>query len=177
MPPCTLLVIGIHREELAFGEAVAEGLHRGRIDVLRIADGLSGRRPRPDQRFVFEKLHRALYLQLLPHLRVEHGLLVDLHTGLDARGPCADIYTRDIPGVTALLAGLAKPHPAPRLVPLLQKSDDGPSAATVIPPEVWRSPRFLYVGLEVYLPEAGRGRPVDHAYARVLIEALASGEG
>jgi hypothetical protein len=171
MPSRTLLVVGIHREELAFGDAVAEGLPRDRIDVLRIADGLSGRRPRADQRFRFDTLHRALYLQLLPHILDRHDLVIDLHTGLDARAPCADIYSRDVARVAAMLAGAEPVRPAPRLVPLVQ-ADDGPVAATVIPPDIWRNRRFLYVGLEVYLREPGEGRAVDRAYARALIEAL-----
>lgn len=41
----TLLVIGIHREELAFGRDVVQGLEVEDLDVLEIPEGLSGRRP------------------------------------------------------------------------------------------------------------------------------------
>ncbi|QTR49291.1 FeoC-like transcriptional regulator [Candidatus Thiothrix anitrata] len=40
-----LLVIGIHREERAFGEAVASSLDPTLFDVLVIPDGLSGQHP------------------------------------------------------------------------------------------------------------------------------------
>lgn len=172
--PATLLVIGVHREELAFGMAVAAGLDRRRIDVLTISEGLSGRRPRQDQRFQYETLHRALYLQLQPHVRAHHRLLVDLHTGLDPQAPCADLYSRDIPRLAGWIAQAGTLPAPPRLVPLGQ-AEEGPSAETVIPEEIWRNPRCLYVGLEIYLAEAGQGRAVDQDYARALIMALARG--
>lgn len=169
MQPRTLLVVGIHREELAFGAAVAAGMDRRHLDVLTITEGLSGRRPRPDQRFHYDTLHRALYLQLIPHVQKRHELVIDLHTGLDPQGPCADIYCRD----TARLARLLADIPRARLIPL-EQSERGPNSATVIPAEVWRNPHFLYVGLEIYLPEPGAGRPLDQDYARTLIEAMAA---
>jgi hypothetical protein len=169
----TLLVIGIHREELAFGEAVAAGLDRSRFDVLRIPEGLSGHHPRPDQRFHFDTLHRALYLQLPPHIQARHKRVVDLHTGLDPHGPCADIYSRDTARLAESLAKEDGIQPVPRLISLLP-GDGVTSAATVIPPEIWRNPRFLYVGVEIYLPETGAGRPIDQDYARVLLNALSA---
>lgn len=168
----TLLVIGIHREELAFGEAVAAGLDRRRIDVLRIPEGLSGRHPRADQRFHFETLHRALYRQLPPHVQPRHRLLIDLHTGRDRDGPCADLYCRDTERLAEQLDRGTGPHPPPRLISLIE-SDVHPGAATIIPAEIWRNPLFLYVGMEIYLSEAGVGRAVDLDYARTLIGALA----
>ncbi len=167
----SLLVIGIHREELAFGEAVAAGLDRSCFDVLRIPEGLSGHHPRPDQRFQFDTLHRALYLQLLPHIQSRHERVIDLHTGLDPEGPCADIYSRDTACLADSLAKAEGIQPAPRLISLLPR-DGITSAETVIPPEIWRSPRFLYVGVEIYLPETGAGNSVDQGYARALINAL-----
>jgi hypothetical protein len=167
----TLLVIGIHREELAFGDAVAAGLDRRRFDVLRIPEGISGRHPRPDQRFHFDTLHRALYLQLLPHIQTRHEQVIDLHTGLDPHGPCADIYSRDTAWLAESLAKAGGLQPAPRLISLLP-ADGVTSAETVIPPEIWRNPHFLYVGVEIYLPEAGAGRLIDQNYARALVTKL-----
>lgn len=173
MPPATLLVIGIHREELAFGSAVAAGVDRKRIDVLTIADGLSGRRPRADQRFHYDVLHRALYRQLLGHVRDHHRLVVDLHTGIDSGAPCADLFSRDIPRIAALLAGSRDLPFQPRLIPL-GGAEEERCAETVIPEEVWRNARFLYIGLEIYLLESGAERAEDLAYARALVEALAA---
>jgi len=71
--PATLLVIGIHREELAFGQAVAASLDPASVQVLAIPDGLSGRHPRSDQGFHWDTLHRVFYLQLRPHVRGQQG--------------------------------------------------------------------------------------------------------
>lgn len=172
MAPQTLLIIGIHREELAFGAAVAAVVDRGRIDVLTIPDGLAGQRPRADQRLRYQAVHEALYRQLPSHVRPQHRLVVDLHTGIDERAPCADIYTSDPARVAGLLARADTPVAAPRLI-ALGNSTDGPTAQTVIPPEIWRHPRFLYVGLEIYVPASGTVRDVDVEYARTLVDALA----
>lgn len=171
-----LLIVGIHREELPFGAAVAARLDARRIDVLKIDEGLSGRRPRQDERFHYDTLHRELYLQLLPHVRPWHRLMIDLHTGLDPHAPCADLYSRDIDVLAARLARAPPLAPAaPRLYALQpEHTAVAPRAAaqTVIPTEVWRNPRFLYVGLEVYLPESDSMRAVDVDYARAVIDAI-----
>jgi hypothetical protein len=164
-------VIGIHREELAFGAAVAARLDRSRFDVLNIPEGLSGQHPRPDQRFHFDTLHRELYLQLLPHIQPRHKWLIDLHTGLDPQAPCADIYCRETTGLADSLSKASKIQPAPRLISLLPK-DTEPNAETIIPPEIWRNPRFLYVGVEIYLQETGVGRLHEQNYALALLNAL-----
>lgn len=170
----TLLVVGIHREELAFGQAVAAGLaDADAIDVLAIPDGLPGRHPRPDERFHHDTLHRELYLQLLPHLR-GHRLLIDLHTGLDRQGPCADIYCR-VPERLAPLAARHAGEQAPRLVRLgTEGAERFPGGRTIIPAEIWQNPHCLYVGLEIYLPAPGAGTAADQAYARDLVRALAA---
>jgi len=147
--------------------------------VLKIGEGLSGRRPRQDERFRYDTLHRELYLQLLPHVQPWHHVMIDLHTGIDPHAPCADLYSRDIGVLAARLARAPPLVPsAPRLF-ALQPDDatEAPCAAaqTVIPTEVWRNPRFLYVGLEVYLPEADSVRAVDVDYARAVIEAVGAG--
>ncbi|MGY6277547.1 hypothetical protein [Methylomonas sp. MgM2] len=97
-----LLVIGIHREELAFGRAVAEGLNPERIKVLTVPEGLSGRKPLPDQVFNYQTLHRALYLQLLPYVLGRHAVLLDLHSGSDTAGPSADLICADAAWCNAL---------------------------------------------------------------------------
>ncbi len=174
-----LLVVGIHREELSFGAAVASRLDARRYDILKIDEGLSGRRPRQDERFRYDTLHRALYLQLLPHVQPWHHLMVDLHTGLDPQAPCADLYSRDVDVLAQRLSRAPPLDPAsPRLFALQPQDANGSrieTAQTVIPTEVWRNPRFLYVGLEVYLPDAGSIRPVDIDYARSVIEAVSAG--
>ena len=177
-----LLVVGIHREERAFGEAVAEGLERGPIDVLVIPQGLSGRHPRQDQKFHSDTLHRALYRQLLAHVRGHYPLLIDLHTGLDGNGPCVDLYSSEPERWRGALRELGDAHPdiglrAIRLVAQAagggeRNGGDTPLAATVIPEEIWRNPAFRYLGVEVYLREPGAGDARLWAYTRQLLSAL-----
>ncbi|MGV6476875.1 hypothetical protein [Azotobacter vinelandii] len=174
--PSTLLVIGIHREELAFGRAVARQLDPARVAVLEIPEGLSGQPPPAARRFQYETLHRALYLQLLPHVLNRHRLLIDLHSGSDpqlgADLICADpalcaCLRRAVAGA-GRLAGLEV-----RVVPL---GDEGADlhARTIIPPQVWRNPAFRYLGLEIYLPEPSRSWAGACALAGELI-AIAVG--
>ncbi|MGB0129490.1 MAG: hypothetical protein WBP72_17755 [Rhodocyclaceae bacterium] len=182
--PPALLVIGIHREERAFGEAVASSLDRKLVDVLVIPEGLSGRRPRPDQKFSHDVLHRALYLQLLPHMLGHHDLLIDLHTGVDRGGPCADLIC-SAPWKFASLAPQFAPDWLPgdpaekiRFVALGQAGDGVKPTALAdmaIPEEIWRNPRFNYVGVEVFLPERSSDTAEPLAFARDLITRLASG--
>lgn len=176
MPSCpgmkALLVIGIHREERAFGEAVAAGLKRERLDVLAIEDGLSGRRPRTDQRFRYDTLHRALYSQLPAHMTGHYDLLIDLHTGLDREGFSADLICARPEQLAGIEQQLGPDARRVRLVRLGSADMDGPSAKTVIPESVWRNPYFLYVGIEIFLPESGAGTLEEHVTARRLVEGV-----
>lgn len=42
-------------------------------------------------------------------------------------------------------------------------------ARTIIPPQVWRNPAFLYLGLEIYLPEPAKDWQAARELARELI--------
>lgn len=181
--PASLLVIGIHREELAFGEQVAAGLDPARVAVLRIGEGLSGRRPRPDERFHYDTLHRELYHQLLVHVRRGgYHLVIDLHTGLDRDGPCADLYCRDDALLACVeraqarsgLGGAGRSRYIPFLPPVgTPANGDDPHAAGVMPEQVWNNPAFRYVGLEVYLSENRPAGAREWDYARDLVNLLA----
>ncbi|WP_341643478.1 hypothetical protein [Thauera sp. SDU_THAU2] len=169
-----LVVIGIHREELAFGREVAAALAPDEAEVLEIPDGLSGRRPRPDQCFRYDLAHEALYLQLLPHMRGRHRLLIDLHVGADRDGPCADLMCGDVALAEWLEAALAHGAPATgasangvRVIRL--GAVDAIPTRTVIPERVWRNPAFLYLCMEIYLPDDGSARPQAVVLARRLI--------
>lgn len=180
--PATLLVIGIHREKLAFGEQVAACLDPAKMTVLRIGEGLSGRRPRPDERFQYDTLHRELYHQLLAHVRKRaYRLVIDLHTGIDRDGPCADIYCKNaaLGGCVDKALRYADPTwgPRTRVVPFAPTSGQTPFATCVIPEQVWNSPQFMYVGLEIFLPEHRIAQAEDWNYARGLVTLLAGCAG
>lgn len=174
--PQTLLVIGIHREELVFGQAVARQLDPAQVAVLEIPEGLSGQPPPAARRFQYEALHRALYLQLLPHVLNRHRLLIDLHSGSDPQLG-ADLICADPALCACLRMALAGAERLAgvevRVVPLGDESADL-HARTIIPPQVWRNPAFHYLGLEIYLPEPARAWPDACALARELI-AIAAG--
>jgi len=179
----TVLVIGVHREELAFGDQVVRGLDPSLADVLRIPRGLSGRNPRQDQRFYYETLHRELYHQLAVQIRGRYRLLLDLHCGLDESPPCADLISRE----PALLACVER-RAAARFgetggsgylrsvlleeAPEARCLDTATPARTVIPRGVWSDPTFEYVGIEVYLASPGVGQPRDRELALWLIRSV-----
>ena len=179
----TLVVIGIHREELAFGREVVRGLSTHEVDVLEISEGLSGRRPLPDQSFRHQTLHAALYLQLPPHLRPQHRLLIDLHSGFDALGPSADLISADVTLCECLRIGVSQVpgleyelevgvlRGEVRIVPLGDSAEV--HARTVIPQRIWDNPAFTYLGLELYLPETvvGHGRSVRLAQHLIRLAA------
>lgn len=188
--PDVVLVIGVHREELAFGERVAEELNPQAVAVLRIPEGISGRRPRPDERFYYEARHREIYLQLLPQVKGRFRLMIDLHTGIDQFGRCADVYCGDAVLLSCIEQAVTSHSrgdeavPAVRIVPLMPREqrsarragesrNNEPFGETIIPPSVWDSEAFIYVGLEIYLTEDGAaGSPGDWAFAKRLVEAI-----
>ncbi|MCV2217345.1 hypothetical protein [Thauera sp. Sel9] len=176
-----LVVIGIHREELAFGREVAAALAPDEADVLEIPDGLSGRRPRPDQCFRYDLAHEALYLQLLPHMRGRHRLLIDLHVGADRDGPCADLMCGDAALAerlqAALAQGAAAGAPANGVRVIRLGAPDAIPTRTVIPERIWRNPAFLYLCMEIYLADDGSARPQAVALARRLIGLAAQCAG
>ena len=182
-----LLVIGVHREELAFGEAVASLLaergHLPGLELLRIPDGISGQHPRSDQRFHYELLHRAIYLQI-EETAVRHRLLIDLHRGEDDEGPCADVICGDDELLRCVREWEATADDGDfsfrdDRIRTVHLNNDGMAVAkgataarTVIPPEVWDSPDFLFVGLEIYLPVTGAGRRQDWEFAAKLVKRV-----
>ncbi|MEB4591661.1 hypothetical protein VSS37_11775 [Candidatus Thiothrix sp. Deng01] len=177
-----LLVVGIHREERAFGEAVASGLDRALFDVLVIPDGLSGIRPRPDQRFHFDTLHRALYRQLLPYVSGHYPLLVDLHTGVNEQAFCIDLFCREPASLNGLLAQWQQQAPQVplRAVRMLQPGEQAsastPVAETVIPAKLWRNPAFRYLGVEAFLTTPGDGSRSEQQFTRMLLEQLSAAQ-
>lgn len=178
-----VLIIGVHREELAFGDKVAAGLDSSLIDVVRIPEGLSGHRPRQDEIFYYEILHRELYHQLLGRVRGRYSIVLDLHCGLDESGLCADLISSDRPLLacvqrqTIARFGETEGNKILRLVlldgkPNVESPVNPTPAHTVIPPEVWNATTFVYVGIEIYLPTRDSGNATDWELARWLIRTI-----
>lgn len=174
-PATTLLVVGIHREERAFGEAVAATLDGEPVDVLVIPEGLSGRRPRPDQHFHYDVLHRELYLQLVPYAAGRYALLVDLHTGRDAQGPSADLISGDAGLLAELRSAIARDAALTgREIGFVALGEGAATnTRTVIPRKLWDHSKFRYLGIETYLPDSESGRREACSLASRLVAAAA----
>ena len=187
-----LLVIGIHREELSFGECVADRIDRQRTDVLRIAQGISRQRNPQEARFYYTTRHREIYLQLRQQVRGRYELIIDLHSGINESGRCADVYCHDEALLDCLDVKTHAVSPTHRVrlahivadmnswyaSPARMRNDAGhfshAIAHTLIPEEVWDSRDFVYVGLEIYLNKGGSGTKEDWSYARNLIDLVLS---
>jgi hypothetical protein len=186
--PQTLVVIGAHRAELAFGEGVTALLDPSRFSVLRIAEGISGRRPRQGEVESHRRRHRELYLQILAHVAPRQHLLIDLHTGIDESRRSADVLCADRSLLDCVAARLESQEDADRdavrFVRLIgdiappDMKQAGPETWAVARPElpekVWNRGDPLYVGVEVYLSREGPGTESDWAFAHGLLETIAS---
>jgi hypothetical protein len=186
--PTAVLVIGAHREELAFGEHVAAGLTGELIDIYRIPMGISGRHPRQDQAFRYRVCHQELYLQLRQQLKGRYRVLIDLHAGQDANAPAADVLCHDASVLTCLQRQIMEHGDTPiigqrvRLIPLVDADETGlaatasdsgrPVGRALIPRRVWSMEEPLYVAVEVFLKESGVGCPADWALAQTLVRRI-----
>lgn len=180
----TLLVIGIHREELGFGDRVAALLDSDHIQVMRIPEGISHARTGTDSPFYYNTWHREIYLQLWQQAKGHYRLLIDLHCGLNDAGRCADIYCRDERMLRrmAQLTSQTKVGERLRLVKILAGSEaklpaeDSDEievrALTSIPEQILSGRSPIYVGLEIYLEEESEGVAEDWHFTRDLIETL-----
>ncbi|MEE4638904.1 MAG: hypothetical protein V2J42_09220 [Wenzhouxiangella sp.] len=161
----TVLVTGVHREELSFGDGVTRRCASNQIDVLRIPEGVPQRCRNVDQQFYHETRQRELYLQLHQQVKGRYRLLIDLHSGIDEDGPWADIYCRDAKLLERIgsrvdarkltdrvrLVRIVDAH-QPAILKRGQSAVDT-QARTSIPAAIWAGGRPVYVGLEVYLPD------------------------
>ena len=180
----TLLVTGIHREELGFGDRVTDLLDTQSIQLLRIPQGISHTLCGTDDLFYYNTRHKEIYLQLWQQVKGRYRLLIDLHCGLNESGRCADLYCRDRQ-LLRCIAHWSKQLAIGenlRLVKILRNSEIGEpfdnggealiGARTKIPEQLWNDRQMIYVGLEIYLQEEGQGSQEDWLFARDLIELV-----
>lgn len=177
----TLLVTGIHREELGFGDRVAALVAPEKIDVLRIPRGISNSRTGTDDAFYYSTEHREIYLQLRQQVKGRYRLLIDLHSGLNDAGHCADVYCAD-EGFLQCLAARTRHNNAVRVIKIIAPgraesqtvigSNADKGARTWIPRKLWDGSDCLYVGLEVYLTHEGDGEKADWLFTRDMINQI-----
>lgn len=185
----TALVIGVHKEELAFGKKVVTLMAESDIHIVQIDNGLSHERSYYRSGFYHSTAHREMYLQLHQQLvgnKVD--LVIDLHTGINETGRCADIMSANLDLLNKmhlLFEGVEKhtfSEPGEERLYKIIKSDerskqkDGSFSVchTIIPHKVWDAREYIYTGLEIYLHETGNGFLPDWEYTVGLIRMLKS---
>ncbi len=180
----TLLVIGIHRDELGFGDRVAAHIDPSRFDLMRIPQGIPQAKTSPRERFYSSAQHREIYLQLHQQVHNRYRLLIDLHRGLDEAGRSADVFSHDERFLKCLahktkdrgfkenvrLVHIASTDE--RVEPSGSVSVADAEAKTWIPHRVWLGTSPLYVGLEIYLAANSDGEEEDWEFARMLISEI-----
>jgi len=185
----TALVVGIHKEELAFGQQVARLMEGNGVHIVMIDNGLSHDRSYYRSGFYHSTAHREMYLQLHQQLiQKKVALVIDLHTGINETGRCADILSANtilLKKIDLLLDKVEKhTFSAPgeeRLyeITLIDEkkkdmNDSFSACHTIIPQKIWDSREYTYAGLEIYLRDAGEGFTSDWEYAAGLIRMLKS---
>jgi len=180
----TLLITGIHHEELAFGDRVSELCDHTQVDVMRVPQGISHARTGTDDEFYFATQHREIYLQLKQQVKSNYKLLIDLHCGLTENGLYAEIFTHDDDFIDCMTAQLTETgrQDQVRLIKIIAEfakrsytitaDDSHPKARTWIPASIWNSHSFAYVGLEIYLSDQRQGTPNEWEFTRELISEI-----
>jgi hypothetical protein len=180
----TLLIIGVHVEELRFGEKVAEGARELGIDVLRIEHGLSNDRFLYGNLFYYDTFLRELYLQTHMQIQGNYSLAIDLHAGVNQAGYCADVFCKETSVLDCLNSVLQNRlfllSEKVRLLKIVKDMAARPKLAdlgylsckTFIPEAVWEGRHYHYVGLEIYLPRPGQGSREDWLFARRLVKCI-----
>jgi hypothetical protein len=179
----TAVIIGAHREELAFGEKTAKGLPKKGIEIIRIEKGISNR-PSPDH-LNSERMAdlQNLYYGIDKKARGRFQLVLDLHCGYGEEGWSADVFCAETAFLDAMEKALNPPSgkksrlpPDVRLFKVMLNGDDKPLAfderfpvcLSFVPETIINGSHYLYVGLEFYLT-CKKGRWSDHRRARRLI--------
>jgi len=182
----TGLVIGIHKKELGFGRQVAAILPETYIRIIQIDQGLPQQKSFNGRGYYYSAFHREIYLQLHQQVKSKIDLLIDLHTGINEPGCCADIFCSDKHLLGRIKETLNESRmnffdhsQAVRLYKITTVSSKEHAASsrfpvchTIIPHTVWESAQYSYVGLEIYLQEAGKGKQADWVYGTGLVESI-----
>ncbi len=180
-----VLVIGVHCEEFGFGFRAAQ-LVENNIQVVQITSGLSHEKSLYRSDFYHSTAHREMYLQLHQQLKRKADFVIDLHTGINETGRCADILSAETHLLrtmkTRLETAAENPFSLPgaeRLYQIIQSDGQHegdetlfPACHTIIPRQIWGGLEYTYAGLEIYLHEPGEGTPADCEYAAQLIRML-----
>jgi|GEM_PF-852583 len=181
----TGLIIGAHREELAFGEKTANRIKKKGIDVIRIADGIPNRRAHGELKSSKKTDLDNLYSRIHRKVCGKYDLVIDLHSGLSEKWS-ADIFSSGMDFLDFMDAGLKKifrdkfhlPDEI-RLFKIIRNNQSKPNAfddrfpicLAFVPEDIVNGKHYRYVGLEVYLTSQ-EGCSADYRLSQQLILAV-----
>ena len=111
---------------------------------------------------------------------------IDLHTGFNQAGCCADVFCKEtcvLDCLNSVLQNRLIKGSLSKKVHLLKIVKDMAvrpkvadlsylSCKTFIPKIVWEGRHYHYVGLEIYLPRPGEGSREDWLFARQLVKCI-----
>jgi len=182
----TGLVIGIHKKELDFGRQVAANLSETDIKIIKIDQGLPQQESFNNRGYYYSTFHREIYLQLHQQVKNKIDLMIDLHTGINESGRCADIFCNDEYLLEKIkktqnknnvnISGDSQVIRFFKITKVSLKKDAAssnfPVCHTIIPASIWESAPYSYIGLEIYLQEPGNGRQADWSYGAMLVKRI-----
>ncbi len=119
--------------------------------------------------FTTRRCTASLYLQLLPYVLGNYRLLIDLHTGADSLGPSADLICANSQFLDCLTKHSSADDAVNDRKLRFLRLEDGSVTKTVIPARVWNNPAFIYLGMEIYLPDATQDLTAAAEFARRLV--------
>ena len=182
----TGLIIGAHREELAFGEKTANHIKKKGIDVIHIADGIPNRRARGELKSSQKTDLDNLYSRIHRKVCGKYDLVIDLHSGSSEEKWSADIFSSEMGFLDFMDARLKKifrdkfhlPDEI-RLFKFIRNDQSKPNAfddrfpvcLPFLPENIINGKHYRYVGLEVYLTSQ-KGCMSEHSLSRRLILAV-----
>ena len=78
----TCVIIGAHREELAFGEKTTKGINKRGIEIIRIPEGIPNKRSNGELKSSKRANLANLYSRIHKKVCGSFDLVIDLHSGL-----------------------------------------------------------------------------------------------
>ncbi len=182
----TCVIIGAHREELAFGEKTTKGINKRGIEIIRIPEGIPNKRSNGELKSSKRANLANLYSRIHKKVCGSFDLVIDLHSGLSEEKWGADIFSAEKEFLDFMGAGskklFQKKYRLPdaiRLFRIIGKperisnvfDDRYPVCLAFVPENIINGKHYRYVGLEIYLTSE-KGRLSDYRLSRRLLRAV-----
>jgi hypothetical protein len=172
-----LLIAGVHRQELEFGQKVIDllQLQKCPLDMLIIPQGLSNQFDSVMDT-LYRRQHEEMYHQIKGHIKKRHSLIIDLHAG------CSESFSIDLFSSQAQQYPCLKTEIIKKIIPearavnikanLEIQKDKHLTSYTILPKSIWKNNKFIYVGIEVYLEAYSSGNEADIQRSANMIDYL-----